>query len=226
MIVYGSSLSPFVRKTLAFAAEKGIELTLKPVGIGSPDPDFRKASPFGKMPAFSDGDFHVSDSTAIITYLDAIQPEPHVIPTDPKARARTIWFEEFADTILTPSAAKPFFNRIVMPRFLGQTGDEAAAVGAIENELPPILDYIEGALPQSGHLVEDRLTLADLAVASPFVNLAHAGHEIDAAAYPKLSAFPRRHPRPAVLRAADRVRAGLLRQGLTPLALGLGLADQ
>ena len=30
MIVYGSSLSPFVRKVLAFAAEKGIEVELKP----------------------------------------------------------------------------------------------------------------------------------------------------------------------------------------------------
>jgi glutathione S-transferase len=29
MILYGSSLSPFVRKVLAFAAEKGIEVELK-----------------------------------------------------------------------------------------------------------------------------------------------------------------------------------------------------
>ena len=33
MIVYGSSLSPFVRKVLAFAAEKGIELELQPTGF-------------------------------------------------------------------------------------------------------------------------------------------------------------------------------------------------
>ncbi len=189
MIVYGSSLSPFVRKTLAFATEKGIELTLKPIGLGAADPDFRKASPFGKMPGFVDGDFHISDSSAIITYLDAIKPEPRLIPAEPKARARTIWYEEFADTILTPSAAKPFFNRIVAPKFLGQAGDEAAAVAAIETELPPILAYIEGVLPASGHLVEDRLTLADLAVASPFVNLSHVGYEVDPAAYPKLAAF-------------------------------------
>ena len=35
MIVYGSSLSPFVRKVLAFGAEKGIELELKPTGLGN-----------------------------------------------------------------------------------------------------------------------------------------------------------------------------------------------
>ena len=33
MIVYGSSISPFVRKVLAFAAEKGIELELDQVLI-------------------------------------------------------------------------------------------------------------------------------------------------------------------------------------------------
>jgi len=35
MIVYGSSLSPFVRKVLAFAAEKGIELEVKPTGLAT-----------------------------------------------------------------------------------------------------------------------------------------------------------------------------------------------
>ena len=50
MILYGSSMSPYVRKVLAFAAEKGIELEHKPLGLGSDDPSFRAASPFGKSP--------------------------------------------------------------------------------------------------------------------------------------------------------------------------------
>ena len=33
MIVYGSSLSPYVRKVLAVAGEKGIELELQPTGF-------------------------------------------------------------------------------------------------------------------------------------------------------------------------------------------------
>ena len=39
MILYGSSLSPFVRKVLAFAGEKGIELELQRIGAGPGDPD-------------------------------------------------------------------------------------------------------------------------------------------------------------------------------------------
>jgi glutathione S-transferase len=189
MIVYGSSLSPFVRKVLAFAAEKGIEVEAKVVGLGSEDPEFREASPFGKIPGFRDGDFAISDSTAIIAYLDAIRPEPNLIPADPRARARTIWYEEFSDTILCACGAKMFFNRIVAPKFLGREGDLAAADQAERTELPPLLDYLERVIPESGFLVEDRLTLADIAVASPFANLRHLSVAIDPARWPKVTDY-------------------------------------
>ena len=192
MIVYGSSLSPFVRKVVAFAAEKGIELELKPVQPGSPDPEFRQASPFGKMPGFRDGDFAISDSSAIVAYLDAIRPEPNLIPTEPRARARTIWFDEFSDTILFACGGKMFFNRIVGPRFLGVPGDEEIARKAECEELPPLLDYLEGAIPESGYLVEDRLTLADISVASPFANLRHINVVLDPARHPKTIAWVER----------------------------------
>jgi glutathione S-transferase len=189
MIVYGSSMSPYVRKVLAFAAEKGIDVESRPIGLGSDDPEFREASPFGKIPGFRDGDFTISDSSAIVTYLEALKPEPALIPAEPKARARTIWWDEFSDTILATCGSKMFFNRIVAPRFLGRPGDEAAAAKAEEEELPPLLAHLEAAIPDSGFLVEDRLTLADIAVASPFANLQHLGIEIEEARFPKLRPY-------------------------------------
>ncbi len=189
MIVYGSSMSPFVRKVLAFAAEKGIEVELKPSGLGNEDPEFLEASPFGKMPGFRDGDFAISDSTAIVTYLEAIRPEPGLIPIEPKARARTIWYDEFADTVLFACGGKIFFNRVVAPRFLGRAGDEDVAAKAECEELPPLLDYLEAVIPDSQYLVEDRLTLADISVASPFANFRHVGIAIDPGRYPKLGAY-------------------------------------
>ena len=189
MILYGSSLSPFVRKTLAYISEKGLTVELKPIGLQAKDPDFRQASPFGKMPGFRDGDFAISDSTAIITYLEAKYPSPPLIPAEPKARARTVWYEEFADTILIATMGKVFFNRVVSPMFLGRPGDMATAEVAEKDEFPPLLDYLEGIIPASGFLVEDRLTLADLAVASPFVNFAHCGIDVDPARHPKTAAY-------------------------------------
>jgi len=180
MILYGSSLSPFVRKTLAYAGEKGIELDLQPTGMPNFSPEYLEASPFRKMPALRDGDYTLADSSAIIQYLEAKFPEPALIPADPKLRGKTIWFDEFSDTILTACGAKMFFNRVVAPRFLGREGDLGVAETAEKEELPPILDYLERTVPDAGEfLVGNSITLADIAVASPFANLDHLNCEID-----------------------------------------------
>ena len=192
MIVYGSSLSPFVRKVLAFGAEKGIALESQPIPLRSEDPEFRAASPFAKIPALRDGDYTLSDSSAIVHYLEALQPEPALIPAEPRARGRTIWWDEFADTILFGAGVKIFFNRVVSPRFLKQPGDLALAEQAEREELPPILDYLEGELGDRDYLVGDTLTLADIAVSSPFANLRHAGLSLDAERTPRVAAYVER----------------------------------
>lgn len=195
MILYGSTLSPFVRKVMAFAAEK--QLTLEPGkgGLGSGGEAFAEASPFGKIPALrvpgadNGRDFCISDSTAIITYLEARFPTPAMIPAEPMARARTIWYEEFADTIFFASAAKIFAHRMLLPRILKKPFDESIAAAAEADELPPLFDYLERVIPASGFLIEDRITLADLAVCSPFVNLAHTELLIDPARWPRTVAY-------------------------------------
>ena len=211
MILYGSSLSPFVRKVLAFAAEKGIDLDVQAVGPADPNPDFRAASPFGKMPGFADGDYRLADSSAIIHYLEAKHPEPALIPADPKLRGRTIWFDEFGDTILAGCGAKMFFNRVVAPRFLKRPGDLDAAAAAERDELPPILDYLETEVPNAdGYLVGDSLTLADIAVASPFANLGHLGCELDRSRHARTCAYIERIlARPSFAHWIDREAAFL-----------------
>lgn len=182
MILYGSSLSPYVRKVLAYAGEKGIELELKPTGSapGRPSDEFLEASPLRKMPAFRDGDFTLGDSSAIIQYLEARFPDPEMIPADPRMRGQVIWFEEFSDCSLTACGGKMFYNRIVAPHFLGKPGDEDVARTAETQEMPPLLDYLERVVPNRGEfLVGGRITLADIAIASPFANFAHLGCERD-----------------------------------------------
>jgi glutathione S-transferase len=189
MILYGSTMSPFVRKVAAYAAEKGIELDLQQTGFPNHSPEFCAASPFKKMPALADGDYLLSDSSAIIHYLEAKYPEPELIPAEPKARGRVIWFDEFADTLLFACGAKIFFNKVVAPRFLGREGDLSAAEAAERDELPPLLDYLEGVIPDSGFLVENRLTLADISVAGPFANFSHCQVAIDEGRYPRVTRY-------------------------------------
>ena len=197
MILYGSSFSPFVRKVLVFAAEKGIALESRSVGIGDQNPEFRSASPFGKMPALTNGDFGLADSSAIVHYLEALQPQPPLIPQEARERGRVIWFEEFADTILMPCLGKMFFNRVVAPVFLKRQGDAEVADAAERTEWPPLLEYLEETLPADGWLVGDTLTLADIAVVSPLANLNYVGVIVD----------PETHPRTAQFRAKVLGRA-------------------
>ncbi|QLC21041.1 glutathione S-transferase family protein [Parasphingopyxis sp. CP4] len=189
MIIYGVSLSPFVRKAMAFLHEKGIDFDHQLVMPGADDPEFRESSPFGKVPGFRDGDFTLSDSSAIAHYVESKFPDPALIPADPEARGKTIWFDEFGDTMLVPAGGAIFFNRVVAT-MMGQEGDEAAAVTAEQETLPPLLAYLEGLLAdEPDYLVGDSITLADIAVAAPFKNLEYGKAAIDWDAYPKTRAY-------------------------------------
>ena len=188
MIVYGSSLSPFVRKTRVFIAEKGLTAEYKPLPPHAPLPEFRACSPLGKIPAFVDGDFHISDSSAICHYLERKHPEPALFPASPADFARTVWYEEFADISLIGAAGKVFFNLVVKKLMQIGEPDMAAVEGALSTELPPLFTYLEDRV-DGPYLVGDRLTLADIAIASPFVNLQLAGHPLDAARWPKLAGW-------------------------------------
>lgn len=188
MIVHGTSLSPFVRKVLVVAAEKGIPVENVPTRPGGTDAAFRAMSPFGKVPAFEDGAYKLSDSSAIIHYLEAKYPNHPLIPAEAEARGRTIWFDEYADTIMFVPMAAIFFNRVVGP-MMGMPHDGALADKAVAETLPPQLEYVESIINDGGYLVGDHFTLADIALASPFVNLAHAGVVIDAVKYPKTVSY-------------------------------------
>lgn len=189
MIVHGSTLSPFVRKVMAYAGERGIEIENRPTGGPGPKPaELMKISPFGKIPAFEDGDYALSDSSAIIHYLEAKLGGAGLIPSEARARGRAIWFDELADTIVFAAVVPIFFNRVVA-RLVGMESDAAAADKAEAEALPPVLDYLESVIPESGFLVEDRMTIADIAVASPFANMEHCGVTIDAVRYPKTVAW-------------------------------------
>ena len=214
MIIYGSSLSPFVRKVLAVAAEKALDFEVRPTGFPDHSAEFLKASPLKKMPAIRDGDFTLADSSAIAHYLDAKYPEPRLIPAGPEQRGQTIWFDEFADTVLVGCGVKMFFNRIVAPRFMGREGDEAAAAAAERDELPPILDYLDRVVPDpGGYLVGDSLTLADISIASPFANLRHACPDLEEARHPRAFAFADSIlSRPSLAPLIERERELLARQ--------------
>jgi glutathione S-transferase len=187
MKIYGFPLSPFVRKVIVAVKEKGLDADVAPSNPSEPDAEFLAASPFGKIPAFRDGDFALADSTAIITYLDAKYPEPALLPAAPEARARAVWFEEVADTVLIPTGAPIVLNRFLRPRLFGTEGDEAAAQAA-EAALEKPLAYLESEVT-GAWLDGADFTVGDIAVASAIRSLGYAGWRLDAAAHPRVAAW-------------------------------------
>ena len=197
MLIYGALISPFVRKVCVAAEEIGIAYQLKLAPRGTPDPEFLAASPFGKIPAIRDGDYTLADSTAIAVYLDSKYPQAGLIPAEAEARGQTLWFDEFADTILAASGLKILFNRFVGPKILKVAVDEAAALQG-EAELPRIWAYLERVAPETGWLVGDGFTLADISVASVIRSLEYVDSQPGAKEYPRAVAWYNRvRARPA-----------------------------
>lgn len=187
MKVYGFPISPFVRKVHVVAAEKGIPVELAMSNPAAPAEEFLAASPFRKIPALVDGDFACADSTAIVTYFDALQPDPPMVPGTPQQKARAIWFEEFADTILVAAGGKVLFNRFVGPKLMGKPGDEAAAEQGLK-ELEPVLAYLESQCGD-GWLAGGDFSVGDVAVAAVLRSLGYVGLEPDPATHPRTAAW-------------------------------------
>jgi glutathione S-transferase len=189
--IHGVNLSPFVRKVRVALAEKGIECENVPVlPGGGADPDWKKLSPLGKIPVFEEDDgTTIPDSSVIIDYLERTRPEPALLPTDPKQRAQVLFLEEFADTALGEALATPFYERIVKRVFMGAEADDAAVQAALDR-LPELFDYLESRIDGgAAGIVGGRFSVADIAIASPFVNFQHSGEKLDAERWPKLAGY-------------------------------------
>lgn len=193
----GAHGSPFVRKVKVVLDEKGLKYEHEQVVPFPPTAEYRKVSPLGKIPALIDGDRALADSSVICAYLERTHPAPALYPADPYAYARALWFEEYGDSGLAPIVGgKMFFNRIIGPRIMKKPFDEALYQQAVERDLPPMFDYLESEIA-GDHLVGGAFTIADIGIATQFVNYRLAGGALAPARWPKLAAYiDKTHARP------------------------------
>ena len=190
MRIIGSYVSPYVRKVLACLALKGLDYEIDPITPFFGGDEFERLSPLRRIPVLVDGDFVLSDSSAICAWLDEAWPERPLLPAEPRQRARARWLEEYADTRLGDVFVWGlFYPKIVAPIVWGEPRDEARIERTLEAELPREMDYLEGQLPADGFLFGEAIGLADIAIASFFRNGAYAGFEPDPARWPRVAAF-------------------------------------
>ena len=103
---------------------------------------------------------------------------------------------------VVPFAGAQVFRPLALLPAFTQKAPDAATIAAAEKivteNLGPLFAYLEAQLGVGEYFVGNRLSIADLSVASPFVNLRHAGFPPDAGKFPKLAAFvARMHARPS-----------------------------
>ncbi|WP_296598574.1 glutathione S-transferase family protein [Phenylobacterium sp.] len=99
--LYDHPLSPYAQKVKIALREKGLAFeTTMPGGLGAGGAAgaFVEASPRAEVPALTDGDVRVFDSTIILEYLDDAYPDTPMRPTSPSERARVRMLEEVMDT--------------------------------------------------------------------------------------------------------------------------------
>jgi len=188
-LLHGASLSPFVRKVRAVLAIKQIDYELVNVMPGAMDPDFLAKSPLSKIPVWEEDGWTLPDSSVICAYLERRVPSPAVYPSDARAFATSLFWEEYADTRLVESGGPIFFQRVVRARVFKEQADEDIVRRHLEEVLPPVFDQLEALFLGRDRANPAELTVGNLSVWSPFVNLEHAGVELDASSWPGLAAF-------------------------------------
>jgi glutathione S-transferase len=191
-ILHGSNVSPYVRKVRVALAYKGIPYDdVQQVPFGAP-PEYVARSPLSKIPCWEEGELILPDSSVILGYLEHKHPDPPLLPVDPATRARALWFEEYADTLVSVAVAGVFFERFVKPAVFKQETNEAVVEAALTGAIPKILDYLTGCLGDDEYMVGGAFSLADIAITSSFVNFGIAGERVDEDRWPGFAAYVQR----------------------------------
>lgn len=193
LVVYGTALSPFVRKIEAVLYHVGAKYDFENVSIFDLPDWFMEISPARRIPVLRDRSIAaegisgtIPDSSAIALYLDR-KFGGGLYGDDAYCAGRVAWFEEYADTNLAMAVGLDVFRPIVFPLFSGKPSDIEAAKKGWTRKLPPLFDYLETSLDGGDHFVGDALSLADFAVGAQMAQLDLVVGLPDASTWPALA---------------------------------------
>ncbi|MGI3901623.1 MAG: maleylacetoacetate isomerase [Janthinobacterium lividum] len=173
---------------------KGIPYHEIPVNLDTGEqraPDFLARNPMGAVPALMDGDLPpLTQSIALLEYIEELHPEPPILPADPRGRARV---RALAATVASDT------HPLIVPRvrtYLTTVGgfDADAFRSWVTHWVGQGLEGIEANLtrsPETGRFCHgDRITMADICV----TGLAMIGRvfKLDVPKTPVLSAIVER----------------------------------
>ena len=188
--LWGFSNSTYVRTVRMLLAEKGVgDYEQVPINVlaGEPkQPEHLKRHPFGKVPVVDIDGFRLIETPAILRYLDAVLPGKKVVPSEPKAGARS----DMTICILDSYGYGALIGGVVayhlFPDFVGGKNDAARAAGIangmisggmipkVETCAQAVLAGVKGAVILDGRL--PHACLLELFTNSGIGTLIHTGN--------------------------------------------------
>jgi glutathione S-transferase len=172
LVIYGSPVSPFVRKVAGVCIAKGVDYEIEAVNVFDPPPAFRAISPMKRIPVLRDRSVAeegvagtIPDSSAICAFIEKKHPAPALYPDDAMALGEALFIEEFADTSLAMAGGLGIFRPIFFAVSKGEQPDLDKARNAWANQLPPVFDVLEARLGGREFFAGEALSIADITVA-------------------------------------------------------------
>jgi glutathione S-transferase len=184
MILLGNSMwtSPYVVSCFVALREKQLRFEVQTVALeqgAQREPGFAKQSLTSRVPVLVDGDFAISESSAIIEYLEDVYPAPghaRVLPADPRSRARARQVMAWVRSDLLPlrnerSAEYVFYPHAELPPLapLSPRGERAAQ---------KLLSAAERLVPADGGPLFGAWCIADTDLAMMLQRLVKSGHGV------------------------------------------------
>lgn len=182
LTLYGEPFwaSPYVFSCFVALREKGLPFTVVDVDLSRGEhreSPFVDRAPTARVPALAHGDFWLTESSAIVEYLDDVFPapgHPTALPADPMARARARQIMAWVRSDLGPlrverPTTSMFYERAKLP--LSPAGEEAAAT---------LLRVAEAVIPETSPYLFGSWSIADADLSFMLHRLILNGHALPA----------------------------------------------
>ena len=193
LIVYGTPVSPFVRKVEVVLKHQGVDYDFENINIMDMPDWFLEISPARRVPVLRDRSVSaegvpgtIADSSAICAYLER-KLEAGLYGESAFDTGRAVWLEEYADTELALPLGMQLFRPILFPRMAGKESDLDTARKTWNEVLPAKFDYLENALDGNEFFVGGRFSIADIAVGAQMTQLDLVAGTPDTARWPGLA---------------------------------------
>lgn len=171
MRLHSFAPSPNHRKVAATAAHLGLPLEDVTVDLGQGDnqkPEFLAMNPNGMIPMLEDGDFHLSESSAIMIYLCSKKPGQTLLPSDPRQHADVMRWMFWQAHHWGRACGMLLYERLVKKMLMGQEPDPAVEAQG-EEMFHRFARVLDAHLANRQWLVGDSVTLADFANGAMFM---------------------------------------------------------